>query len=53
MKGNNPAMETAKTVMVSAALAIGLRHPARIRWRIAEIRVPEWAIPTQKTKLMR
>jgi hypothetical protein len=46
-------MQTAKTVMVSAALAMGFRHPALNRWRMAEIRVPEWAIPTQKTKLMR
>jgi hypothetical protein len=39
--------------MVSAARAIGLRHPARKRCRMAEISVPECAIPTQKTKLMR
>ena len=39
--------------MVSAARAIGLRQPARNRCRMADMRVPEWAMPTQNTKLMR
>ena len=53
MKGKSPAVQTAKTVMVSAARAMGLRQPARKRCKTADIRVPEWAIPTQKTKLIR
>jgi SLT domain-containing protein len=53
MNTNNPAIITAKTVMASALRAMGVRHFARKRYRIAEIRVPEWAIPTQKTKLTR
>jgi hypothetical protein len=53
MKGNRPAVQTANTVMVSAARAMGLRQPARNRCRMAEMRVPEWAMPTQNTKLMR
>ena len=41
---------TAKTVMASAARLKLLRKRARNRNRMAEISVPEWAMPTQKTK---
>jgi hypothetical protein len=51
MKGKSPAIITAKTVMASALRAMGVRHLARKRYRMAEIKVPEWAMPTQKTKL--
>ena len=42
-----------RTYGKAAALAMGFLHPARNRNNMAEIRVPEWAIPTQKTKLIR
>ena len=41
---------TAKIVMASAARKIDVRQRARNRKRIAEIRVPAWPIPIQKTK---
>ena len=43
---------TAKIVMASAKREIALRQRARKSSRIAEISVPAWPIPTQKTKLM-
>ena len=52
MTGNNPAVMTAKTVIASDARATDVRQLARNRNSTAEIRVPEWAIPTQKTKLV-
>ena len=48
-----PATQTAKTVMVSAARAMGFRQPALKRCKMAEMSVPEWAIPTQNTKLIK
>ena len=52
MIGNSPAVITAKTVIASAARATAVRQRARNRNRTAEINVPEWAIPTQNTKLV-
>ncbi len=43
---------TAKTVMTSAVRYTAVRQAERNRYRMAEISVPEWAIPTQKTKLV-
>jgi hypothetical protein len=43
---------TAKIVIASADRLIVVRQPDRKRYRIAEMRVPEWAIPTQKTKFV-
>ena len=43
---------TANTVMPSASRYTDCRHGARKRKRMAEISVPEWAIPTQKTKVV-
>ena len=43
---------TAKIVMASAYRAMALRQRERNRSRIAEINVPAWPMPTQKTKLM-
>ena len=40
----------AMTVIASADREIAVRHLDRTRYRIAEMSVPEWAIPTQKTK---
>ena len=52
MIGNSAAVTTANTVIASAARATAVRHLARNRNRIAEISVPECAMPTQKTKLV-
>jgi hypothetical protein len=41
----------AKMVIASVARDTESRHFARSRYRIAEMSVPEWAIPTQNTKL--
>ena len=41
----------AMTVIASAEREIAVRHLDRTRCRMAEISVPEWAIPIQKTKL--
>ncbi len=51
MRGKRPAVITAKTVIASAILKIPLLHFDLKRCSTAEIRVPECAIPTQKTKL--
>ncbi len=50
ISGNNAAVITAKTVIASAVRYTAVRHPERNRNRIAEINVPECAMPTQKTK---
>ncbi len=39
------------TVIASADREMAVRHRERTRKRMAEISVPEWAIPIQKTKL--
>ncbi len=52
MRGKIPAHMTAKIVMASAKRAMALRQRLRKRKRIAEMSVPAWPIPTQKTKLM-
>ena len=46
-----PAQTTAKIVIASAERLIDVRHFWRRRHRMAEIRVPAWPIPIQKTKL--
>ena len=51
-RGRVPAQTTAKIVIASAKRLIPVRHFCRKRKRIAEISVPAWPIPTQKTKLM-
>jgi hypothetical protein len=50
MSGNKPAVMTANTVMISATRYTAVRHPERNRNRMAEMSVPECAMPTQKTK---
>src|SRR3954466_1049464 len=52
IKGNMPAQITAKIVIASAARLIEVRQRCRSRNRIAEIKVPAWPIPIQKTKLV-
>ena len=52
MIGKSPAVITAKTVIASDARATEVRHLARNRNRTAEMSVPEWAMPTQKTKFV-
>ena len=52
MIGNSPAVITAKTVIASEARATAVRQRARNRSKTAEISVPEWAMPTQNTKLV-
>ena len=52
MSGKSPAVITAKTVMASAVLYTAVRHAERNKNRIAEISVPECAIPTQKTNVV-
>src|SRR3954470_19329812 len=49
--GKMAAQTTAKIVIASAARLIDVRHFWRSRHRMAEIRVPAWPIPIQKTKL--
>ncbi len=46
-----PAQTTAKMVMASAARLMEVRHFWRSRHRMAEMRVPAWPMPIQKTKL--
>jgi len=50
--GNIAPMESANTVRTSAQRVTGRRHPALARRRMAEISVPAWLIPIQKTKLV-
>src|SRR5512142_3356665 len=52
MIGNKPAHITANNVMASAERFTEVRHFWRNRNRIAEISVPAWPIPTQKTKFV-
>ena len=52
MMGKVPAHMTAKMVMASAARLMLVRQRCRNRKRMAEIRVPAWPMPTQKTKLV-
>ena len=52
MSGCNREVISAKTVMVSAARTIGLRHSAWLSRRMAEIITPAWLMPTQKMKLV-
>src|SRR5207237_4958800 len=50
--GNMAPIISAKTVMTSAQRVTGRRHSAFTRRRIAEISVPAWLIPIQKTKFV-
>ena len=50
IRGNSPAVITANTVITSATRYTAVRQPDRNRNRIAEMSVPECAIPTQNTK---
>ena len=43
---------TAKTVIASEIRKIVVRQRARSRNKMALIAVPEWAMPTQKTKVV-
>jgi hypothetical protein len=51
MPGKSAAQMTAKIVMASAKRLMPVRHFCRNRYRIAEISVPAWPMPTQNTKL--
>jgi hypothetical protein len=53
MSGNSPAIITAKIVIASELLEMVVLQDARKRNKMAEMSVPEWAIPTQKTKFVR
>ena len=52
ISGNIPAHITAKIVIASAERLIEVRHFWRNSSRIAEISVPAWPMPIQKTKLV-
>jgi len=52
MRGKSPAVITANTVMPRPGGTPTGAKGARNRKRIAEISVPECAIPTQKTKVV-
>ena len=52
MMGNIAPIISAKTVMTSAHRVIGRLQRALTNRRIAEISVPAWLIPIQKTKLV-
>ena len=52
MPGKISAHMTAKIVIASAERLIDVRHFWRNRKRIAEISVPAWPMPTQKTKFV-
>ena len=52
IKGNRPAHITANSVIASAARFTEVRHCCRSRNRMAEISVPAWPMPIQKTKLV-
>ena len=52
MMGNRPPIASAKAVMASAQRVTGRRQSAPVTRRIAEISVPAWLIPIQKTKLV-
>src|SRR6266511_1443566 len=53
MMGNRTPTDSATTVMNSAIRVMGVRHPALLTRRIAEMSVPAWLIPMKKTKLLR
>src|SRR6185295_12103224 len=52
MIGNIAPIIRAKTVMTSAQRVTGRRQPAFTRRRIAEMSVPAWLMPIQKTKFV-
>ena len=52
MIGNVAPIESAKTVMTSAQRVTGRRQVALARRRMAEISVPAWLRPIQKTKFV-
>ena len=52
-KGESPAVATAKTVIASALRAMGVLQEALNKNKIADMSVPECAIPTQNTKLIK
>ena len=52
MIGNSAPIISAKTVITSAHRVTGRRQPALTSRRIAEISVPAWLMPIQKTKLV-
>src|SRR2546426_12344588 len=52
MIGKRPAHITANRVMASAARLTEVRQRCRKRNRIAEMSVPAWPIPIQKTKFV-
>jgi hypothetical protein len=52
IRGNRPPTRSATTVMNSAILVMGVRHPALLTRRIAEMRVPAWLMPMKNTKLV-
>src|SRR5690242_4208411 len=52
MIGNIAPIINAKAVITSAQRVTGRRQPALTRRRIAEISVPAWLMPIQKTKLV-
>ena len=52
MIGNIAPIISAKTVIASAQRVTGRRHVALTRRRIAEMSVPAWLMPIQKTKFV-
>jgi hypothetical protein len=52
MTGNRPAHITANSVIASAARFTEVRQCCLSRNRMAEISVPAWPIPIQKTKFV-
>ena len=52
MMGKRPAHITAKSVIASAARFTDVRQCCRNRNRIAEMSVPAWPMPIQKTKFV-
>ena len=52
MIGNIAPIISANAVITSAQRVTGRRQPAFTRRRIAEISVPAWLMPIQKTKLV-
>ena len=52
MIGNSAPIISAKAVITSAQRVTGRRQPAFTSRRIAEISVPAWLMPIQKTKLV-
>src|SRR5207247_949741 len=52
MIGNIAPIIRANTVIASAHRVTGRRHAAFTRRRIAEMSVPAWLMPIQKTKLV-